>query len=428
LQQSVKPAASWYEATVDRGAGFSPLLGQIDADVCVVGGGFAGLVTALEAQRASLSTVVLEGSRVACAASGRNGGFVSNGFAQGISSVRDAVGLQAAQALYAYSRDGTAFVRDFISGHCPEANMGTGMRVALRQRKTDELAAHSDMMRNLFGETVYFEGTADTRAAVQSERYHASLVFPEAFHIHPLRYGLTLAAQVVQAGGRIFENSKAASIFPVRDGHHVSTANGVVRARQVVICVSAYDLKLHRPTARAILPVATYVAVTEPLNQDAIRTNSAIADTRRAGDYYRRLPDGRILWGGRITTRVHEPSHLAERMRGDMLSVFPQLGQPRMDFAWPGLMAYALHKMPLIGRTEDGIWHATGFGGHGINTTAMGGLLVARGLANIDDGWKRFSPFGPRSALGPLGRVGVQGSYWWMQLRDRWDEGFFSSQ
>jgi gamma-glutamylputrescine oxidase len=205
-------------------------------------------------------------------------------------------------------------------------------------------------------------------------------------------------------------------------GFVVSTAKANVTCQHVVHCVSALDRALHRETGRAMLPVATYVAVTEPLQQQAIRTREAISDTRRAGDYYRLLPDDRILWGGRITTRTVPPQQLAAEMRGDMLSVYPQLGQPRMDYAWDGIMGYALHKMPLIGRSADGQWYATAFGGHGLNTTAMGGLVIARAIAGIDDSYRRFEPFAPRYAFGPLGRVGVQASYWWMQARDRWDE------
>lgn len=171
-----------------------------------------------------------------------------------------------------------------------------------------------------------------------------------------------------------------------------------------------------------MLPVATYVAVTNPLQQDVIRTSAAIADTRRAGDYYRLVKDGRLLWGGRITTRVSEPQRLATLMLGDMLSVYPGLGAPTIDYAWAGLMGYAIHKMPLIGRDAEGQWYATAFGGHGVNTTAMGGVLVARGIAGEDDAWRRFTPFAPRWAFGQLGRLGVQGSYWWMQAQDRWEE------
>ncbi len=421
MQQNVKPAASWYEATVTRDD-YAPLQGKTAADVCVVGAGFAGLVTALECQRRGLSTVLLEGARVACGASGRNGGFVSNGFALGVDGLVGKVGKEAAQALYRLSREGTVYVRSTIAAHEPSICMGEGGRVALRHRDNGGLKSYADMMNRDFGEELHYSPAAETRLHLISQRYFDSITSDKTFHIHTLRYGILLARLARAAGVAIHENSPARSCS--KDGTHfvVRTVGGEVRARHVVHCVSSLSPDIHRPTGRAILPVATYVVVTNPLQQDVIRTRAAIADTRRAGDYYRLIDDGRLLWGGRITTRVSEPSRLADVMRGDMLSVYPELGQPRIDHAWAGLMGYAIQKMPLIGRDAEGQWYATAFGGHGINTTAMGGVLVARGIAGEDDSWRRFTPFSPRWAYGQLGRLGVQGSYWWMQARDRWDE------
>ena len=240
--------------------------------------------------------------------------------------------------------------------------------------------------------------------------------------MHPLRYALMIAKAAEAAGARLFETSPAVAVESAPGAQVVRTPAGDVRCGHVVFCVSAHDRRLHEPTGRAVLPVATYVAVTEPLHQDAIRTASAVSDSRRAGNYFRLIDAQRLLWGGAITTRVSEPSRLAERMKRDMLSVFPQLGNPRIDYAWAGLMGYALHKMPLIGRDGDGHWFATAFGGHGMNTTAMAGVILARAIADGDDEYRRFLPFPPQWAGGPFGRAGVQASYWWMQLRDRLDE------
>jgi hypothetical protein len=87
-------------------------------------------------------------------------------------------------------------------------------------------------------------------------------------------------------------------------------------------------------------------------------------------------------------------------------------------------MAYALNKMPVIGKDPDGIWYATGFGGHGLNTTAMAGQLIAWAIAEGDDRYKQFGVLQPRWAGGPFGQIGVQASYWWMQAQDWRDERF----
>jgi gamma-glutamylputrescine oxidase len=422
LAHDVKIPVSWYEATALRGEVFAPLRGRVEADVCVIGAGLAGLTTALELGRKGKRVLLLDASRIAAGASGRNGGFVSNGFALGYDGVEARAGVDGAKALYALSKTGTEYVRQQVKAHCPEVLMGEGWRVAVRHDDHGGLKRYGETLAAKTGEVMQHASPSETRMLLDSERYFDSLHFPGAFHIHPLKYALALAQLCLQHNVMIHENCKALGVVKNGGSFSVRTAEGEIVVRDVVHCVSALDRNIHHTTGRALLPVATYIAVTEPLQQTAIKTRSAISDTRRAGDYYRLVDEGRILWGGRITTRVSEPAQLGQDMKGDMVATYPQLGSPRMDYAWAGLMGYALHKMPLIGRDHEGQWFATGFGGHGLNTTAMAGQLLAGAIADGDDRFRRFGVFAPEFAFGPLGRVGVQGSYWWMQAKDRFDE------
>jgi gamma-glutamylputrescine oxidase len=421
LEQAIKLPLSWYEATAQR-RDLPTLHKDRSVEVCVIGGGLAGLTAALELARAGKSVVLLEAARVGYGASGRNGGFVSSGFALGISDIAKHVGKDGARELYKLSQLGTRYVRDTIATPVTTILQGKGLRVCVRHADGGELHSYAEQLREEFDEEVQFDDRAATRALLDTPRYHASLSLPQAFHIHPLRYVLLMASLCEKAGVEVYEQSAARSIASNGALHIVSTQGGNVSCQHVVHCVSALDRKLYPPLGRAILPVATYVAVTSPLEQQAIRTGEAIADTRRAGDYYRLVEGRRILWGGRITTDVQEPRRLANDMLGDMLSTYPQLQGAHMEYAWPGLMGYALHKMPLIGGDGKGQWFATAFGGHGLNTTAMGGVLIARAIATGDDAYRRFHPFGPQWAFGVLGRVGVQASYWGMQIKDRFDE------
>jgi gamma-glutamylputrescine oxidase len=419
---AVNNIPTWYEATSVRGEAREFLRSTVKADVCVIGGGLAGLTAALELSRRKKKVILLEAKRLAWGASGRNGGFVSNGFAEGIENIRKRVGLDAARALYSLSRHGTEYVRREIAAGDPTLKMGEGWIVALRHRDNGDLKSYRDMMARDYDEDFQFLALGQTREKLNSARYFESIYNPRALHFHPLRYSLMLARKAEESGASLHENTQALSVQKQGSEWSVRTADGEVITQHVVHCVSSLDRNIHKASGRAVVPVATYVAVTDPLNQDAVRTSAAVADTRRAGNYYRLIDEGRLLWGGRITTQVSEPSRLAQQMKKDMLSTYPQLGNPRIDYSWAGLMGYALHKMPLIGRDRHGQWFATAFGGHGMNTTAMAGQLLARAIADGDDEYQRFAPFAPLWTGGQLGRVGVQASYWWMQLHDRIDE------
>jgi glycine/D-amino acid oxidase-like deaminating enzyme len=415
-------AETWYEATAPSREASGLLRGVAACDVCVIGGGLAGITLARELQRRGRNVVLLEARLIAWGASGRNAGFVGNGFAAGIDEIIDRVGLEDAQALYRLSAHGTEYIRREIQRLDASIKMGDGVIVAQRVDDPAGVRRHAAMMARDFNEGLEVLSTEQTRALLVTSRYYQSIRNPRSFLIQPLLYARALADDALHGGVQIHENTQARSVGKQGAGFIVATSYGEIHARHVVHCVSSLDRRIHPPTGRAVLPVATYVAVTEPMAQDAIRTRSGIGDMRRAGDYYRLIPDNRILWGGRITTRVATPSRLARILKRDMLSVYPKLGDPGIDYAWSGLMAYALHKMPLIGRSPDGQWFATAFGGHGLNTTAMAGLLLARAIADGDDEYRRFAAFAPKWAGGPFGRFGVQAGYWWMQARDKRDE------
>jgi glycine/D-amino acid oxidase-like deaminating enzyme len=422
MTQDVKEFETWYEATTARGVPRPPLHADAQAEVCVIGGGLAGIATAHELSRRGKSVILIEAKRLAWGASGRNGGFVSDGFALGATDLAVRVGLKDAQSLYGLSRLGTETVRRNVGRLGHTLKMGDGWIVVLRHDDPFGFARWAERMAEDFDQHVEFLTTAQTRMVLRSERYFQGVRYPDAFHIHPLRYALALASEAETHGARIYEQTPALSIEAMQGGYVVRTGEAKIRAAQVVTCVSSLDRRIDPQIGRAVLPVATYVAVTAPIVSDAILTASAVADTRRAGDYYRLISDSRLLWGGRITTQIRPPAHLAERMKGDMLSVYPQLGNPSIDYAWAGVMGYALHKMPLIGQSRPGRWHATAFGGHGLNTTAMAGVLIARAICERDDEYRRFAAFPPNWVGGPFGRIGVQGSYWYMQMRDALDE------
>jgi gamma-glutamylputrescine oxidase len=173
----------------------------------------------------------------------------------------------------------------------------------------------------------------------------------------------------------------------------------------------------------AIIPVATYVATaqSDKLSQ-AIRFGGCISDTRVANDYYRIVtsPSGPLLlWGGGMSTQASVPAGLAETMQRAILSVYPQLDDIRISNAWAGIMGYAVHKMPIICKADEGIYIATAFGGRGLNTTAMAAQLVCEAICDGSNRYRAFAPFGMRNAHGVAGRVAAQIEYWRSSIADR---------
>src|SRR5690606_23254785 len=129
-------------------------------------------------------------------------------------------------------------------------------------------------------------------------------------------------------------------------------------------------------------------------------------DDRRAGDYYRVVEGGRrLLWGGRITTRAADPAGIVRELRREMLIAFPQLDSLRTELSWSGLMGYARHQMPQVGQMAPNVWHITAFGGHGLNTTAVAGKVVAEAMLGETDRIRMFAPFGLDWVGGPAGLI-----------------------
>jgi glycine/D-amino acid oxidase-like deaminating enzyme len=369
----------------------------------------------------------VEARRVGWGASGRNGGFVSPGFSAGHAALVGQVGEDHARALHRLSIEGMNAVADNLDRLAiAGADPVFGILSASRHEAAGALEAQRDQMARDFDYPIEFWPRERVQAALVSPRYFQGLYQPKAFHTDPLAYARALAGEIERLGGRVFEGSPVTSLGLQGAAHRVVAGEGPVQgevvAKDVVIATGGYTGRLDRRLQAAYLPIATYVMLTraEPdLIATAIRTPAAIGDRRRAGDYYRLVDGGRrILWGGKITTRTDEPRRLAELLRRTMTSTYPQLADLEVDIAWSGLMAYARHLMPQIGPLGSGLWCCTAFGGHGLNTTAIGGRLVAEAIMGQSDRWRLFAPFGLTWNGGPAGRMAAQATYWALQTQD----------
>jgi glycine/D-amino acid oxidase-like deaminating enzyme len=417
---------TWYETTRVAARERTRLSFDLDVDVCVVGGGLAGLTVAREVARRGWSVAVLEAGRLAAAASGRNTGFVLPGFSEDIDRLVERVGLDRTKELWALSVRGLDYVRRTIEETgMPGVDPVPGW---LHVSKTDDgrkSRAYVERLRWIGGEVEAWP-TERVRAALPNPRYFSAVHYPTAFHIHPLNYALGLAAAAEAAGARIFEETPALSIDAAGVRKRIATPDARVRAPQVVLAGNVGIGALMPQLAATLIPVSTFVMVSEPMVglAEIVRYRGAVSDGEGADNHYRIVGGDdpaaqRLQWSGRVRTWEADPRIAARGLVRDIRRAFPALGPATPAYLWRGTLGRPVHRMPQIGELERGVWVASGFSGHGLNTTAMAGELIARGMVENDETWRLFTPYELVWAGGGLGRATAQAVYWGTQPFDR---------
>jgi gamma-glutamylputrescine oxidase len=412
---------SWYAATKADDPLRPRLAVDLDVDACVIGGGLAGLTAARELSRSGWSVVLLEANRIASGASGRNTGFVLPGFAADADKLVARVGFERTRSLWALSQAGVDYVRDTIAA---EGTAGIdpqdGWLYVSKVDNGDEIVRTVRLLGDLGCE---IEGwpTDRVRAVLHSERYFHAIHHLKALAIHPLNYALSLAAAAERDGARIFENTPALSIDPQGVRKRIVTPSARLRANHVVIAGNVQIGGLIPRIAATLIPITPYVITTAPLGAqlgEAIHFRGAISDTDLSDNHYRIVGGDRLMLSGRATTWARNPRRYIRALTRDIRKTYPQLKDIDVDYAWRGTLGNTVHRMPQIGELGAGVWLASGFGGHGLNTTAMAGNLIARAIVNNDQTWREFSSFELVWAGGIAGRIGVQTYNWVKRYRD----------
>ena len=412
---------SWYAATMVDVPQRPPLAFDLDIDVCVIGGGLAGLTTAREVARHGWSVALLEADRLAAGASGRNTGFVLPGFAAEPDSLIARVGFERTKDLWALSQAGLDYVRMTAqSGAMSSIDSQDGWLYVSKVDDGDEFL-HSVAQLGELGCEIEGWPTERVRSVLRSERYFNAVHYLRAFTIHPLNYALALAAAAEGDGARIFEGTPALSIDPAGVRKRIVTPGARLRAAHVVLCGNVQIGALMPQLASTLVPITTYVITTAPLGArlaQVVGYRGAVSDTDLADNHYRIVGDDRLMWLGRSTAWQRDPRRYVSALAADIKKTYPQLGDVAVDYAWSGTLGNTLHRMPQIGEFGPGLWLASGFGGHGLNATAMAGNLIARAIVEGDETWKRFNPFELVWAGGIGGRVASQIRVWLKRVRD----------
>ncbi len=220
------------------------------------------------------------------------------------------------------------------------------------------------------------------RALVGSDAYYGGMIDRDGGHLHPLNLALGLARAASAAGARIFENSRALSIADEAKPT-VTTAAGTVEAEWVLECGDGLQDGLDARVDRHVMPIANYIAATEPLGERAkeiIANDAAVADSRFVVNYYRLTHDGRLLFGGGETYTRRLKADPGSFVRPYMLKIFPQLADARIDHGWGGLLGITMTRMPFVRRLSPHVLTAAGYSGQGVMLAPLFGQILAEAV------------------------------------------------
>jgi gamma-glutamylputrescine oxidase len=370
--------------------------------VVVVGGGLAGLSTALELAESGQSVILLEAERLCGHASGRNGGQAISGYACGQAWLDAHLGLAAGQQLWQLSLASVQLMQERIQRFNIDCQpVWSYLSVADRPRKARALRDEQAYMQQHHGHQMHWVEGAELRQHIESDQYVAGLLDPASGHLNPLRYGLGIAQAARTAGAQLHEHSPALSMDKEGSDWLVRTAQGQVRARQVVLAGNS-GLRWQSPRLATrlharIMPVGTYIIATEalsPSQADALLpSNAAVCDNNFVLDYFRLSGERRMLFGGRVSYTAATPSQLTHTMRQRMLRVFPSLRHTRIDHTWGGFVDISRERAPDWGQLAPGVFFMQGFSGHGLAATTLAGRVIRQAL------------LGDRHALGLFERI-----------------------
>lgn len=381
---------SYYEATVTRPPAQPVLAERLMADVCVVGGGYAGVSAALELAERGFEVVLLEAQRIGWGASGRNGGQVIVGYgSDGEAAIERQFPREDARRAWDVSVDAVQLLQQRIQRYGIGCDWRAGyLSLATKPRKSHDLRRWMDHVQSAYDYPLSWVDTAALRQWVDSPRFHSAVFDAGSGHLHPLKYCLGLGAAALAAGVRVFENSP---VFLVERGRKaiVKTAQGECACDFVVLAgnvyLGEYGDEVAPEVSSRIMPVGTYMIATEPMGAKRAGTlmprRCAASDTNFILDYFRLSADDRLLFGGGDSYSGTTPRNMVAHIRRSMLAVFPQLEDLRVTHAWGGFVDITMNMAPHFGRIGDNMYFVQGFSGHGVALAGMAGRLVADAIA-----------------------------------------------
>lgn len=358
------------------------LCGDAETDVCIIGGGYTGLSTAIHLRKLGFKVVLLEANRIGWGASGRNGGHVGTGQRADQAALEKWVGLDAAKGLWQLGLDAVRKVESLVNEFDIQCEFGEGnLHLASKSSHADDLESEVAHLKNTYNYNGASYLSSDQVAELTSAQgSYGGMLDSGARHLHPLKYALGLKHAAMQLGAELYENTPA---LTYQEGGKtvIKTPEGQVRARVLVLACNGYLGNLEPRIAGNMMPINNFMIATEPLSEELKtrinRDQLSMSDSLFVINYWKLSEDGRMIFGGGENYTSRFPSDIKSFVRPYMLKLYPELKHCTIDYGWGGTLGITMNRMPDFGRLSSSIFYAQGFSGHGVPTATLAGELLA---------------------------------------------------
>ena len=387
------------------------------ADVVIIGGGYTGLSAARTLAKNNVNVVVLEAETIGWGASSRNGGMTLTGLKVGMATIIKKYGRDLARELFQCSLDSVALVEQIVK----EENIDCGfsrtghLLAANKPKHFDALKDDVDFMAKEFNHNVRLVAPKDLRSEIGTEIYHGALVDEVSGGLNPAQYVAGLAAAAEKAGATLCARARVSRLGRSGARFLVETERGAVEAESVLVATSGYTGNVTQKLQRRIIPIGSFIIATEKLSDELAHElspkNRMIFDYRHFLNYFR-LWENRMIFGGRAAFFPENENTVAqsgEILRGEMIKVYPQLKDTKVEYVWGGTLDFAFDQMTHVGE-EDGVFYSLGYAGHGVAMATYLGATVAEAMMKGKVKEHPFAKFDFPSA--PLGLY--NGSPWFL--------------
>jgi glycine/D-amino acid oxidase-like deaminating enzyme len=375
----------------------APVLeGDATADVCIVGGGYTGLWTALalKEREPSLRVALVEAELCGAGPSGRNGGFL-HGYWAGFANVLPVLGRERAVQLARAGEGIVPAVRALEADvWLKKAGLVMVSAAPAQDAAVDEAVAAAREVGCEDQAVPLAKEALDER--IRSPVFRRGVYFPDGATVQPARLVHALRRAVLDAGVALYEHTPATRI---REGE-VATPRGRVRASEIVVAINAAATGW-RPVARHVTNFGSYVVLTEPvpelLERIAWTEGEAVVDGRMFLHYFRTTPDGRVLMGsgsgpigfrGRLDGRFSGDLPTAARAERGLRRLLPDLAGAQIERAWGGPIDVSADHLPFFGTVRGKrIHYGVGYSGNGAGPSWLGGQVLASLALRLNDEW-----------------------------------------